>query len=69
MEKMSQKKKKPEVHLELSGFNIEIDSFGEIKSTLSIEKINEFLNKNVEDKKLMERKDYEEIQEKGTFQE
>ena len=44
--------KKPKVNPELEGFNIEIDSFGEIKSTYDIDKINRFLNENVEDKKL-----------------
>lgn len=46
------KKEYPKVHKELQGFDIEINSFGEIKTSLSIEKINEFLNKNVSDKKL-----------------
>jgi hypothetical protein len=54
-------KKKPTVNKELEGFDIRIDSFGEIKSTFEIDKINEFLNKNVEDKKLAERKDYDKI--------
>jgi hypothetical protein len=34
---------------------MEINSFGEISSSFSIDKINEFLNKNVEDKKLKDR--------------
>ena len=54
-------KKKPSVNEELEGFDIRIDSFGEIKSTFDIDKINEFLNKNVEDKKLINRDDIEEI--------
>ncbi len=54
-------KKKPSVNKELEGFDIRIDSFGEIKSTFDIDRINEFLNKNVEDKKLAERDDYEEL--------
>lgn len=52
---------KPRVHKELQGFNIGIDPFGEIKSNTDIEKINEFLNRNVDDKKLAERDDYEEM--------
>jgi hypothetical protein len=32
---------------------------------MNIEKINEFLNKNVDDKKLLERDDIEEIKKKG----
>lgn len=57
----------PKVHKDLDGFNMEIDSFGELKSTFNIEKINEFLNRNVDDKKLGERKDYDKIKEKGKF--
>ncbi len=45
----------------MSGFEISIDQFGELKSNLAIEKLNEFLDKNVDDKKLAERDDYEEI--------
>ncbi|GIV36538.1 MAG: hypothetical protein KatS3mg032_0917 [Cyclobacteriaceae bacterium] len=52
---------KPRVHKDLEGFEISIDTFGELKSNLDIEKINEFLNRNVDDKKLAERNDYEEI--------
>ncbi len=48
-------KAKPKVHKELDGFEISINQFGEIKSNLNIEKINEFLNKNVDDKKLLDR--------------
>lgn len=51
-------KPKPKVHKDLQGFDVSIDSFGEIRSNMDIEKINEFLNKNVDDKKLAERKDY-----------
>jgi len=57
---MAKKKKKdtdPKVHDELKGFKMEINSFGEISSSFSIDKINEFLNKNVEDKKLKDRDD------------
>lgn len=60
---MSKKKKKeedPKVHEELKGFKMEINSFGEISSSFSIDKINEFLNKNVEDKKLKDRDDTKE---------
>ena len=51
---------KPKVNKELEGFDIKIDSFGEIQSSLPIDKINEFLNKNVDDKKLRDRDDIEE---------
>ena len=52
-----EKEEKPKVNPELEGFNVKIDSFGEIKSALDIDKINEFLNKNVDDKKLRDRDD------------
>ncbi len=57
-------KPKPKVHKELQGFDISIDSFGEIKSNMNIEKINEFLNENVDDKKLAERDDYDDMKSK-----
>jgi hypothetical protein len=47
-------KPKPRVHKELQGFDISIDTFGEIKSNMNIEKINAFLNENVDDKILLE---------------
>jgi hypothetical protein len=59
--KHSESNQKPKVNSELEGFNIEIDSFGEIKSSLNIEDINSFLNKNVEDKKLKDRHDIDEL--------
>ena len=55
------KKKKPRVHKDLQGFEVSINQFGELNSNMNIEKINEFLNKNVDDKKLAERDDYEEV--------
>jgi hypothetical protein len=60
---MAKKKKpaqtaaKPRVHKALQGFTVSIDRFGELKSNLPIEKINAFLNENVNDKKLAGRED------------
>ena len=48
----------PEAHDDLRGFDIRINEFGQIISTLPVDKLNGFLNQNVEDKKL--RKDEEE---------
>lgn len=48
-------KQSPKVHQELEGFDIRINPFGEIISTIDIEKINRFLDDNVEDKKLTDR--------------
>jgi hypothetical protein len=50
---------KPKVHRELSGFEVSINEFGEIRSNMNIEKLNEFLDKNVEDKKLIEKEETE----------
>lgn len=55
------KTKKPKVHKDLQGFEVSINQFGELSSNMNIEKINEFLNKNVDDKKLAERDDYDEV--------
>ena len=57
--KPDKNKKNPKVNPQLEGFDVRIDSFGEIKSNLSIDKINEFLNRNVDDKKLRDRDDLE----------
>ena len=50
------KNKKPKVASELEGFDVEVNAFGEIKTSFDIDKLNDFLNKNVEDKKLQNRK-------------
>lgn len=55
------KKEKPRVHKDLEGLEFEVDAFGEIKSTFDIDKINQFLNKNVEDKKFKERDDLDQL--------
>ena len=57
MTKKKKKEEEPRVHEELKGFKMEINSFGEISSSLPIEAINAFLNKNLADKKLQERED------------
>jgi hypothetical protein len=57
MAKKKKKEEEPRVHDELKGFKMEINSFGEISSSFPIDRINEFLNKNVEDKKLKDRDD------------
>jgi len=57
------KNQKPKVAKELDGLELNVDSFGEISNSLSIDRINEFLNKNVDDKKLRDRDDLDEIKE------
>jgi len=59
--KSGKKQRKPRVHKDLDGLEVSINQFGELKSNMDIEKINEFLDKNVDDKKLEEREDYDEI--------
>lgn len=53
------KREKPKVNPELDGFDIKIDTFGEIQTNFDIDKINKFLNKHVDDKKLRDRDDIE----------
>lgn len=56
MPKKKPKKGKPEVHEDLKGFDIRINEFGEIITNFEVDKVNEFLNENVDDKKLRDRK-------------
>jgi hypothetical protein len=58
-DKPGKKQGKPRVHKELDGLEVSINQFGELKSNMNIEAINEFLNKNVEDKKLADRDDFD----------
>ena len=55
MPRKKPKKGKPEVHDELKGFDIKINEFGEIITNFDVDKVNEFLNENVDDKKLRDR--------------
>ncbi|MCB0580402.1 MAG: hypothetical protein KDD10_13965 [Phaeodactylibacter sp.] len=57
MPKKKPKKGQPEVHDELKGFDIKINEFGEIITNFDVDKVNEFLNENVDDKKLRDRKE------------
>jgi hypothetical protein len=65
MAKKTKKEETPKVHKDLEGFKMNINSFGEISSSFPIDKINEFLNKNVEDKKLKDREDIDDIKDSG----
>lgn len=64
MAKKSKKDENPRVNADLEGFKMKINSFGEISSSFSIDRINEFLNKNVDDKKLRDRDDLEKDEKK-----
>ena len=53
----NKKSGKARVNAQLDGFEVSVDNFGEIKSSLDIDRINDFLDKEVEDKKLVNRDD------------
>ena len=53
---MDKKEKSKRVHEDLEGFNVKINPFGQIESNFDIDKVNEFLNKNTDDKKLKRKK-------------
>lgn len=59
--KKEHKEEKAKVHSDLDGFDVSINTFGEIKSSLSIDEINRFLNREVDDKKLRDREDLDEL--------
>jgi len=55
MDKKDKKKKEEsQVHEELKGFELKVNPFGQIESNFDMDKINEFLNERVDDKKLRE---------------
>ena len=58
---LDKKDKKTDSNESLDQFNIEINEFGQIITNTKIEEINEFLNDNVEDKKLTETTEEEQI--------
>lgn len=53
--KSKKEKEKPKVNKDLEGFDIKINSFGEIVTSYDLDKVNDFLDKNVDDKKLKSR--------------
>ena len=65
---MDKKKKKkdasPKFHPDLEGLEVKVNEFGEVKTNFSIDKINAFLNKNVDDKKLKKNVDNQEDEKK-----
>ena len=54
------KKKKPQSHEDLEGFDIRINEFGEIITNYDVDNLNDFLNENLEDKKLAQSQSKEE---------
>jgi hypothetical protein len=51
------KNQRAKVNPELEGFDVGVNSFGEITTSYNIDNLNNFLNKNAEDKKLKDRDD------------
>ncbi len=60
MAKKKNEEEKPDVHDKLKGFDIRINEFGEIISNLEVDKLNDFLDDQVDDKKLRWRQQDEE---------
>lgn len=59
MAKKKKDPKKPKVHKDLDGFDVSVNKFGEIQTPFDLDKLNDFLNKNVDDKKLRNLKEDE----------
>ena len=64
MPKKKTDKEKPDVHEDLKDFEIKINEFGEITTNVDVSKLNDFLDKNVDDKKLKEKEPMNEEGEK-----
>jgi len=59
MAKKENKKELPKVHPELAGFEMNIDSLGQITSSLDRDRLNEFLDKHMPDDKKLKPKENE----------
>ena len=55
MKKKSKKKDIAKVNPELEGLDIRFNKFGQLISSVSLDELNGFLNKNVKDRKLAEK--------------
>ena len=45
-------RKLPDVHPDLEGFDVRLNAFGEVDMTIPIDKLNDFLDRAVDDPKL-----------------
>lgn len=54
MPKKMSEKGQPEIHEDLEGFEISVNDLGEIEGKYKFEKLKQFLDDNVADKKLLE---------------
>lgn len=52
MSEKKPKREKGQVHKEIKNFEIRINKFGQLEKSMSNEDLNQFLNKNIADKKL-----------------
>lgn len=55
--KKDSKTSTPKINEKLAGLEFKINSLGEIQTNFEIDRINSFLDKHVEDKKLKDRQD------------
>ncbi len=53
--KKTNTKDKAKINPDLDGLSVNINSLGEVVTSYDIDKLNEFLNENVDDKKLRDR--------------
>jgi hypothetical protein len=58
-DKLKKHRNKAEFHDDLEGFDIHINEFGEMISNMNIDKINAFLNSQIEDRKLQDNSEEE----------
>jgi hypothetical protein len=57
-------KSKAKINPDLEGLSVNINSLGEVVTSYDIDKLNQFLNENVDDKKLRDRKEEEPVTKK-----
>lgn len=55
--KKANAKSKAKINPDLDGLSVNINSLGEVVTSYDIDKLNQFLNENVDDKKLRDRPD------------
>lgn len=55
-EEKDKKEKDNQINEELKDFDVRVNPFGQIESNFDVDKVNEFLNENTEDKKIKGRK-------------
>lgn len=65
MKRKHKKEEESKVNPELKGLDIRVNELGEIEANISVEKLNDFLDRNVKDRKLEEKKEKELQKKKG----